>query len=473
MMIEKPRAESRRAGPKSIHETRDIPVEDEYDVIVAGGGAAGLIAALSAARHGSRVLLVERQGCLGGTATTAYVAQYIGFYNRDVQAVWGLPFEFTKRILDAGGSPGFGQYLLAEASANPVEIRNFPFNPEIVKCVADEWITEAGVELLLHADVVGVCQNEERIDGIIVEDIARRRAYLAKVVIDATGDAVVAHHAGVEMQPEEGDVNHARQPQSLVFRLSNVDVARFRAIPREEKRALALEGVRRGELFWESLSFMSTPGGTDAICLMSRIREIDPLDPIQATRAELIGRQQVKSIVSFLKRQVPGFEKAIIANIAPRIGIRETRRIVGAYTITEADILGQVEFEDSIALGCGPMDIHDAGGTGIRLFMPPAPFEIPMRCLVPANRDGLIVTGRAISATRGANGGARHMATAMALGQAAGSMALVAAREANATRALPASRVQEILRADGAAVTRVESLSRTRSAENKQPIINR
>jgi ribulose 1,5-bisphosphate synthetase/thiazole synthase len=441
------------AKHNSIKEVRDTPIADSYDVVVAGGGAAGLIAALTAARHGARVLLVERQGCLGGTATSAYVAQYIGFYNRDVQAVRGLPIEFTKRIIEAGGSPGFGQYLLAEASANPVEIRNFPFDPEIVKYVADEWIVEAGVELLLHADVVGVCQDGERIEGIIVEDIAGRRAYRAKVVIDATGDATVAHHASVAMQPDDDDDDHARQPQSLVFRLSNVDVARFRALPREQKRALALEGIRRGELFWESLSFMSTPGGTDAICLMSRIRDVDPLDPIQATKGELIGRQQVKSIVSFLRREVPGFEKAMIANIAPRIGVRETRRIVGAYTLTEEDILRQAHFDDSIALGCGPMDIHDAGGTGIRLFMPPAPFEIPMRCLLPANRDGLIVTGRAISATRAANGGARHMATAMALGQAAGSMALVATRGANATRSLLASRVQEILRGDDAALT--------------------
>jgi hypothetical protein len=286
----------------------------------------------------------------------------------------------------------------------------------------------------------------------------------------ADGAPIERSYAGVAMQPED-DPHHARQPQSLVFRLSNVDVPRFRALPREEKRRLALHGIAKGELFWESLSFMSTPGGTDAICLMSRIRGIDPLDPHQATKAERIGRAQVKSIVAFLKREVPGFEKAIVANMAPRVGVRETRRIVGAHTLTEQEILDRTRFEDSIALGCGPMDIHEANGTGVQLFMPPAPFEIPMRCLLPVDLSGLIVTGRAISATRSANGGARHMATAMALGQAAGTIGLVSTRENIATRAVPVGRVQAILREDDAVVTTAECLARAAANGSTEPLV--
>jgi ribulose 1,5-bisphosphate synthetase/thiazole synthase len=448
-----------------VSEHLSTAVAADYDVIVAGGGAAGLVAAVTAARHGARTLLVERQGCLGGTATTGYVAQYIGFFNHGVQAVWGLPFEFTQRIVSAGGSEGFAKYLLAEASANPVPIHNFPFNPEVVKWVADEWAEEAGVEVALHANVTGVLREGNRVGGVIVEDVAGRCAYRARIVVDASGDATPSSLAGVTMRgPEDEDQHGGRQPQSLVFRLSNIDVVRFRAIPRDEKRALALKGLRQGEIFWESLSFMSTPGGVDAICLMSRILNIDPLDPRQASAAERIGRQQVKSIVGFLKREVPGFENAVLASIAPRIGVRETRRIVGDYTLTEHDVLSGVTFPDSIALGCGPMDIHDAQGTGIKLFMPPPPFEIPMRSLLPAGIEGLIVTGRAISATRAANGGARHMATAMALGQAAGSMAVVAARHANAVHSIPAASVKSLLEADGALTTRDASLARAAPA---------
>jgi ribulose 1,5-bisphosphate synthetase/thiazole synthase len=461
MAVDDRHAVRAQKSDESVVERFDTIVAAEYDVIVAGGGAAGLVAAVTAARHGARTLLVERQGCLGGTATTGYVAQYIGFFNHGVQAVRGLPFEFTQRIVKAGGSDGFASYLLAEASANPVQIQNFPFNPEVVKWVADEWAQEAGVDVALHTNVVGVLKHGNRVEGLIVEDVAGRRAYRGRVVVDASGDATAAHFAGVAMRgPDDEDSHGGRQPQSLVFRLSNIDVARFRAIPREAKRALALEGVRRGEIFWESLSFMSTPGGVDAICLMSRILNIDPLDPRQASDAERIGRQQVKSIVGFLQREVPGFEKAVLASIAPRIGVRETRRIVGDYTLTEQDILSGAAFSDSIALGCGPMDIHDAQGTGIKLFMPPAPFEIPMRCLLPADVEGLIVTGRAISATRAANGGARHMATAMALGQAAATMAVVACNQANAVHSIPATTVRSLLEADGALTTRDACLSR-------------
>ena len=260
----------RGTSDRCIHERLSTPVEGEYDVIVAGGGAAGLVAAVTAARHGASTLLIERQGCLGGTATTGYVAQYIGFFNHGIQAVWGLPFEFTQRIIAAGGSDGFGKYMLAEASANPIPIYNFPFNPEVVKWVADEWAEEAGVEVALHANVTNVLKRENFVEGVIVEDVAGRRAYRARVLVDASGDATPSSLAGVTIRdPADEEQHGGRQPQGSVFRLSNIDVAQFRAIPREEKRALALEGVRRGEVFWESLSFMSTPGGVDAICLMS------------------------------------------------------------------------------------------------------------------------------------------------------------------------------------------------------------
>ncbi|MCA1410958.1 FAD-dependent oxidoreductase [Bradyrhizobium sp. NBAIM20] len=431
-----------------------------FDVVVAGGGASGLIAAVSAARLGMRVLMIDRAGCLGGTATNAYVAQYVGFFNRNVQAVWGVPYEFVKRIIAAGGSDGFTKYTMAEAAANPLVIHNLPFNPEIVKIVADEIVREEGVSVLLHAQFVDVLKQDGQVVGVVVETVSGRQEIAARVVVDATGDALAAKAADVPMHPDDGE----RQPMTLVFRLSNVDVATFRAIPRETKRALALKGIAAGELFWESMSFVSTPGGTDAICLMSRIQGLDALDSFDRSEAERVGRQQIKSIVAFLTRQVPGFERSILASIAPSVGIRETRRIVGQYTLTGEDIIAQKEFTDAIALGCGPMDIHEPNGTGIALSMPPAPFEIPMRCLVPEAVEGLIVTGRAISATRDANGGARHMATAMALGQAAGTMAAIAVREQVSTRSLPVDVVRHELRAAGAALSTMDCAARTNAA---------
>lgn len=434
-----------------IEERIETPLVGDYDVIIAGGGASGLIAAVAAARAGARTLLLEREGCLGGTATAAYVAQYVGFWNGDTQAVWGIPFELAERIIAAGGSEGFGPYTMGEAAANPLTINRLPFNPEVVKIVQDEMAEEAGIDLLLQSSVVAPLRDGTRMTGVVVENIAGRKAYRARVTIDATGDAILADRMGVPMQPDIVSQGHRPQPATLVFRLSNVDVARFRALPREFKREKVQEGLARGELFWESVSFVSTPGGSDAICLMSRLRGLDPLDAGDATELNRRGRAQVKSIVAFLNREVPGFERAILAGIAPRVGVRETRRIIGQYTLTAEDILSQRHFEDAIALGCGPMDVHDPNGTGIALSMPPAPFEIPMRSLLPREVEGLIVTGRAISATHEANGGARHMATAMALGQAAGVMAATAVQHANSTLAIPAPLVRDALRRQRAA----------------------
>lgn len=434
----------------SLTEHLNTPFAGEYDVVVAGGGASGLVAAVSARRAGARTLLLEHANCLGGTGTYSMVAQWIGFFNRDRQVVGGIAQELAQRVIELGGSEGFRRYLMAEASASPIPLVHFAFNPETLKVACDDIAMTAGIELRLHSRVVAPVLEAGRVTGVVVEDAGGRRAVAAKVVIDATGNACVAHAAGAELADPEVKSKRDAQPFTLMFRLSNVDVPTFRAIPREEKRALALRGLAEKRIFWESLSFCSTPGNTDAICLMSRVSGYDATDPVDLTRAELEGRQQIGSIVGFLKEQVPGFANAVLAAIAGHIGVRETRRIVGKYTLSEDDILSQKRFDDSIALGAGPLDIHESGGTGISLHVPAQSFEIPMRCLIPIRVEGLLVTGRAISATRGANGGARHMATAMALGEAAG---VLAALRAASAATVNADNVRSMLRARGGFVS--------------------
>lgn len=450
-----------------IEEVRRTPVAGEYDVVVAGGGASGLIAAVSAARAGARTAMIERGGCLGGTATQGMVAQYVGFYNRETRVVGSLPFELTGRIHAAGGSEGFSRYTMAEASRSPIPLINFPFNPEIVKIAADELAQEAGIDLRFHTSIVQPLMDHGRVAGVVTESVSGRAALRAKCVIDATGDASVAAAAGVPCEGSEPDLARRRQPCTLVFRMSNVDVRRFRAIPREEKRRIALEGLAEGRIYWESLSFCSTPGGTDAVSLMSRISDIDAIDAMDATRAELVGRQQVKSIVRFLRERVPGFEQSVLASIAPRVGVRETRRIVGQHTLTEEDIVGGRRFPDAIALGAGPMDLHEPNSTGIHMWVPETPFEIPLSVLLPQSVGGLVVAGRAMSATRSANGGSRHMATAMALGEAAGLYAALAARGEAMLQAPAADRIRAMLRERGALVT-VEDALAAAAAEREQ-----
>jgi ribulose 1,5-bisphosphate synthetase/thiazole synthase len=433
----------------NICEVLTTPVVESYDVIVAGGGPSGVTAALAAARLGARTAIVERSGCLGGTATSGMVAQWLGFYNRDTRVVGGIAYELAERVIALGGSNGFDRYVLAEASASPLPLINFPFNPEILKIAYDEVVREASADVLFHTAVVRPLIGNRAVEGVIVENVSGRQALRAKTVVDATGDAAVAAASGVPCVGEE--LGGGRQPCTLVFRMSNVNVARFRALPRAEKRAIALEGVAQGRIFWESLSFCSTPGGIDAICLMSRIPDIDALDARQLSEAEAIGRRQVRSIADFLRARIPGFENAILAGIAARLGVRETRRIVGQYTLSEGDINSGKRFADAIALGAGPMDVHPAT-TGIAVWFPEHPFEIPLRCLLPGAVERLVVAGRAISADREANGGSRHMGTAMCLGEAAGVYAALRARDEVELGNFRADVVRRVLRERGALV---------------------
>jgi hypothetical protein len=419
---------------------------DHFEIVVAGGGASGLMAAVAAARRGARVLIVEASGGFGGAGTTSMVAQWFGFYNGETCAVGGLPMEFAERVIARGGARGFENYVLAEATAQPLRLKRLPFNPEVAKLVADELLLESGASALVHARIAGASVEGDRVSAIQIETSGGRLEVRADCVVDASGDAVVARHAGASLKgPEPGE---HRMGMSLVFRLSHVDVARFRALSRQEKRAIALEGIAAGELFWDVLS-VSPVGETDAICLMSHLDGLDSLDPNDLTRAEFIGRYQVGRISGFLKRRMPGFVACELAGIASHIGVRESVRLVGDYVLTERDVVEASPFEDSIALGCGPLDVHEEDGR-LRLFMPAQPFEIPVRTMTCGSVRNLVVTGRAISASREANGAIRHQATAMTLGQAAGHLAAQAKAFAWDVRAVAPKIVQDSLAAAGA-----------------------
>jgi hypothetical protein len=197
---------------------------------------------------------------------------------------------------------------------------------------------------------------------------------------------------------------------------------------------------------------------------MSHIDSFDSLDPSDLTQAELVGRYQVDRIATYLKARMPGFERSEIAGIASHIGVRESVRLEGDYQLTEHDVVAAARFEDSIALGCGPLDVHEEGGR-LRLFMPPRPFQIPLRCMTTGSVRNLLVTGRAMSATRAANGAIRHQATAMALGQAAGHAAVAALQRDGACMQGDATAVQASLRASGAIFEPSQARAQVAAAE--------
>ena len=441
-----------------------------YDVLVIGGGNAGCAAALAAARHGARTMLVERYGFLGGTATAAMVGPWMTFHSGTERIVGGIAQEIVERLVAMGGSPGH----IADASDYVPTIT--PFDPEVHKALLFELMRESGVMLLLHAYFL-----EALVDGVAgavrgarVATVGGQRDYEATVTIDASADAYVAASAGVGLQ--QGDVRGRVQPASLMFRLSHVDLAATAAyvranadqmrtsLPPEARDAAALTAVAGLHTLWrrarergdvdvprELVSFFISPYPDEVSVNMTRVTDIDPLDPDDLTRAEVEARAQAMQLLAFFRRDVPGFANARIAATGTQIGIRESRRIAGVYTLTQDDVLHARTFEDAVARSAYPIDIHNPSGAGTTTFRLPAgaTYEIPYRCLVPERVDALLVAGRCISTTHEALASTRLTPTVMTLGQAAGTAAALCIAQGTQPRGIDAALLRATLTRDG------------------------
>ncbi len=435
-----------------------------------GGGNAGCAAALAAARHGAHTLLVERYGFLGGTATAAMVGPWMTFHSGTERIVGGIAQEIVERLVALGGSPGH----IADASDYVPTIT--PFDPEVHKALLFEMMREGGVALLLHAYFLEALTDAATgaVRGARVATVAGLRDYEATVTIDASADAYVAASAGVALQ--QGDARGRVQPASLMFRLSHVDLAATAAyvranademrtsLPPAARNAASLTAVAGLYTLWqrarergdvdvprELVSFFISPYPDEVSVNMTRVTDIDPLDPDDLTRAEVEARAQAMQLLAFFRRDVPGFANARIAATGTQIGIRESRRIQGVYTLTQDDVLHARTFDDAVARSAYPIDIHNPSGSGTTTFRLPAgaSYEIPYRCLVPQHVDALLVAGRCISTTHEALASTRLTPTVMTLGQAAGTAAALATAEAIRPRDVDATRLRATLVRDG------------------------
>jgi glycine/D-amino acid oxidase-like deaminating enzyme len=441
---------------------------EECDVLVVGGGNAGCAAALAAARTGARTLLVERYGFLGGTATAAMVGPWMTFHSGSDRIVGGIAQEIVERLMALGGSPGH----IPDSSDYVPTIT--PFDPEIHKALLFDLMRESGVGLLLHALVVDAVRDERgAVRGATFATVGGMRTYFAKRTIDATADAFVAAAAGCEMQ--QCDARGRVQPSSLMFRLSHVDMDAVAAYVRDHpdqmrtslepqlRNASALTAVAGLYELWQSaqaegigvprelVSFFISPYPDEVTVNMTRVTDIDPLDPDDLTRAEIEARGQAMRLVAFFRERVPGFAHARIAATGTQIGVRESRRIVGVYTLTRDDILERHTFDDAVARSAYPIDIHNPSGSGTTTHrLPPGTsYEIPYRCLVPRVVDDLLVAGRCISTTHEALASTRLTPTVMTLGQAAGTAAALSVQAGMLPRSLDAQVLRERLIADG------------------------
>ncbi|HZV77109.1 MAG TPA: FAD-dependent oxidoreductase [Candidatus Babeliales bacterium] len=417
----------------------------DFDVLVVGGGNAGCAAAIACARHGARTLLAERYGFLGGTATAAMVGPWMTFHSGSERIVGGIAEEIVERLMRKGGSPGH----LRDSSDYVATIT--PFDPEIHKALLLEMMREAGVTLLLHAYFLEARVDGETVGGATFATVGGTRHSDATVVIDATADALVAASAGVPTQ--QGDERGQVQPATLMFRLSHVDLGKLAQYVRDhpgelrsslsvaERTPAALTAVAGLYSLWEHarddgmvdvprelVSFFVSPYPDEVTVNMTRVVNVDPLDPDDLTRAEVESRLQAMQLLEFFRRRVPGFEAARIAGSGTQVGIRESRRIVGRYTLTRDDVLQARKFDDAVARSAYPIDLHNPGGSGTQTErLPPGEsYEIPYRALVPVNREQLLVAGRCISTTHEALASTRLTPTVMTLGQAAGTAAALA-----------------------------------------------
>jgi hypothetical protein len=443
------------------------------EVLVVGSGPAGMGAALGACWAGADVVVTERYGFLGGNPTVSLVNPMMSWHTqRGSQAqadnsrllpqdhgpgnpvVAGALAVFLQNLLDAGGA------------LPPSEETGYtvPFDPEIYKLVAEETLDQAGARLLVHAFASGAWGEPRRPHGVIYESKQDPFIISAKVIIDCSGDGDIAAHAGAQFQigrEPDGKV----QPMTLMFRIGEFERDKFLAYIREHPDQwrgvhglwqLIRQAEQLGDLKLprEDILLFATPHPRELSANCTRVTDAIGTDSLQLARAEIVARRQMRDIIKFLNKYVPGFETAYVVQSGTRIGVRETRRIVGEYVLTLDDVLGVRKFDDAIARSTYPVDIHSPTGPGTVLRRLPEGqwYEVPLRCLIPKGVDNLLVAGRCISGTHEAHSSYRVTPTAMATGQAAGVCAALASASGRAPRDVPAREVQDMLRRQGALV---------------------
>lgn len=423
---------------------RHVPVLREVDIVVAGGGAAGVAAAVSAARSGASVLLLERNGFLGGTMTATTLGGICGLYSlvdgSPVQMVFGFAEEVRDRIERAGGTSGPVQWL---------KTASLPYDLVVLRQVLEELADHRRLEVLHHVRVADVLVADGRVSEVIVQSRSRVFAVRANVFVDCTGDAELCALAG---GAAEYDPKNLQFP-SAMFRMGGVDTERAMRLPREELHHLLEQAIADG------FDLPRTAGGIysvrDGIVHLNITkvkvsgRAPDPFDPVELSEAEREGRRQVHLYLEAFRRYVPGYENAFILDTGSELGIRESRRILGDHVMTTNDVLDERRFDDAIAANCWPVEDHGAGRSTRWVWLSAGGYcHIPYRSLLPGGLENVIVAGRSLSATHEAQAALRVTANCFSMGQAAGIAAAMAGR--GSARGVDPAKLQEELRRWGA-----------------------
>jgi hypothetical protein len=442
-------------------------MDKKYDLVIAGGGPAGINAAIAAGRLGVSTLLIERYGFLGGMSTAAMVYPWMTFHNQyGEQVIKGIADEIVSRLVSIGASPGHLRDTIGFVYSLT------PYKEEEYKLLIFEMLEEAGGDLLLHSMVEAVEMLDGKISSLSVRGKSGSQTITGSVFIDCTGDGDLAYLSGAPMQFGRKH-DQLTQPMTMKFRMKGVNLERVKdymlnqrdqfyshTLFEDIEKGLPLTGVSGFYKIWEEaglpinrdqILFFAGPGPDEALINCSRVQGYKGTDSWDLTQAEKEGRSQVSLLAEFMKDKVPGFEKAELASVGIQIGVRETRRIDGEYILTANDVKSGRKFTDVIAKSAYPIDIHDpvkkditvasVGGDGA--------FDIPYRSLLPKNVDNLLAAGRCISTTHEAFATTRLTPSAMATGQAAGTAAALALRQQTLPKNLNIEELQKQLILDG------------------------
>jgi len=433
-----------------------LPVVAEPDVVVIGGGAAGVAAARTVAEEGLSVLLVERYGFCGGNAVAGLSGTICGLYaatdrlrNQPEQLVFGFADRFLQALRARGGVTAPQQYGKTwTVTHDPLAWRE----------VADDLLEEAKVRILFHTALVGVIAEGDDIQGVVLESKAGRAAVRSRIVVDASGDADVVHRAGLAYsRGQDGTV----QNPTMIFRLGNVDIASYLAfwgpdtICSPEVSALIVEARTRGyDLPRAKIWLFPTPRPGELLVNATRLvgrdgRDLYPGSPEDLTEAEFVGRRQAREYARFLREHIPGCEQSFLNDTGVQAGIRQSRSICGMTRLTNDDVLGRRKRPDGVVRSPWPIELHAGERPKLEWLLDDF-YEVPYGALVPERGENLIVAGRCLSAEHEALASARVTAQCFGYGEAAGVAAVEALRSGRRLRDLPGQEVRALLEARGA-----------------------